>query len=62
MNVIHTQYEFGIKLQKQYQDIYNTARRNSTFMANLPDMADILNILYADIWNDKYTNNTYKYL
>lgn len=46
-------------MKKKY-DIYTLAKLNSTFVANYPGDSEIMNQLYADIWNDEEKNYTEK--
>lgn len=61
MEEIYTDYGFNINLGKRYKDIYDVAMSNSSFAANYPGDAEILNYLYADIWNNETNNEIVKY-
>ena len=53
MEVVYTYYDFGSYDYIKYKDIFEAAMLNYTFAANYPGDAEIMNHLYADIWNDE---------
>ena len=53
MEVVYTFYEFGNYDYIKHRDIFEEAMLNSTFAANYPGDAEIMNQLYADIWNNE---------
>jgi len=60
MEEIYTEYELGINLNIKFKDHYDTAILNSTFVSDWPGDSEIMNQLYASIWNNDDNNDTIK--